>query len=533
MAEANYFCVKKKAYFITFPLFLGGMLGFLILPFFCLADQTTTSVTVIPPVCGNSIKEIGEQCDSDNLGSKSCADLGYDGGTLSCSASCGFNTLNCATNAETTAILLFTPSSESTYTMINEDVSAKITLPKDFYVQDLRLQMFSYEPSVIELEKPAPLEKSFVGKVYNFVFIDSNGATVSALSQPATLILTYTDADIVGVDENTLAPYHSEAGDSAWQLISGAVIDTVRKQVTFTTANFSSFVLIAFGAPLPSTPFCGDGSCNGSELCSTCPADCGNCPVVSSSGGGGGEYVYVAPVTGVIFSGQAYPNAIVTLLKDAQVAATTVASADANFSISISGLSAGNYIFSVYSEDNNGMRSSLLPFSVSVTSGTITNMSGIFIAPTIAVDKSEVKYGDNIAIFGQSVPNGEITIVVNSDQEFLRTIIADKNGAYLYNFDTTLLDMGWYFTKSKVALNDTISSFGQVISFVVGTKTILAKSTTSVKGDLNGDSRINLIDFSIMAYWYKRPVPPTFVDLNGDKKIDLIDFSIMAYYWTG
>jgi hypothetical protein len=25
-------------------------------------------------------------------------------------------------------------------------------------------------------------------------------------------------------------------------------------------------------------PFCGDGTCNTSETCSTCPADCGSCP---------------------------------------------------------------------------------------------------------------------------------------------------------------------------------------------------------------------------------------------------------------
>lgn len=31
-------------------------------------------------------------------------------------------------------------------------------------------------------------------------------------------------------------------------------------------------------------PACGDGACNGSETCSTCPADCGSCP---PSGGGG------------------------------------------------------------------------------------------------------------------------------------------------------------------------------------------------------------------------------------------------------
>ncbi len=51
--------------------------------------------------------------------------------------------------------------------------------------------------------------------------------------------------------------------------------------------------------------------------------------------------------------------------------------------------------------------------------------------------------------------------------------------------------------------------------------------------DLNNDKRVNLIDFSITAYWYKRPSPPATVDLNNDGKVNLVDFSIMAYYWTG
>ena len=96
---------------------------------------------------------------------------------------------------------------------------------------------------------------------------------------------------------------------------------------------------------------------------------------------------------------------MVTLLKDAQIAATTIAGTDAKFQINISNLSGGNYIFSVYSEDKKGLRSSLLTFPVSVTSGATTNISGIFIAPTIATDKSDVRRGDNIAIFGQSIPS--------------------------------------------------------------------------------------------------------------------------------
>jgi len=279
---------------------------------------------------------------------------------------------------------------------------------------------------------------------------------------------------------------------------------------------------------------CGDGSCfSGSENCSTCPADCGVCPV--SAGGGGGGYTPPV-VTQVNFKGRAYPGSKVTLLKDAQLAASVPAGSDANFEISLSGLSAGNFIFGVYSEDNKGNRSSLSTFSISVTRGAATQVSGIFIAPTIAVDKSEVKKGENIAIFGQSASQADVIISVNSEEEFFDKIKADENGAYLYNFDTSLLDMGQHFTKSKSVLAGAISSFGKAVGFIVGTKTVIAEpqaAPAKIKGDMNGDARVNLLDFSITAYWYKRPAPPPSVDLNGDGKIDLVDFSIMAYYWTG
>ncbi|TSD06643.1 MAG: Uncharacterized protein Greene07144_1133 [Parcubacteria group bacterium Greene0714_4] len=162
-------------------------------------------------------------------------------------------------------------------------------------------------------------------------------------------------------------------------------------------------------------------------------------------------------------------------------------------------------------------------------------MSGIFIAPTITVDKSEVKRGDNIAIFGQSVPQSEITIAVNSEEEMFVKTPADKDGAYLYNFDTAPLEIGSHLAKSKSALNGEISSFSKSVGFTVGTKNVASvkKVAQALKGDANGDSRVNLIDFSIVAYWYKRPSPPAHVDLNNDKKVDLVDFSIMAFYWTG
>jgi len=286
---------------------------------------------------------------------------------------------------------------------------------------------------------------------------------------------------------------------------------------------------------------CGNGvkesgeQCDAGESNGSCPATCSTSCTTNSCGGGGGGGGYVAPVTGAIFNGRAYPKSTVTLLKDAQIVATAIADTNANFSFNISGLSGGNYIFSVYSEDNKGNRSSLLTFPVSVTFGATTQISGIFLAPTIAVDKSEVKRGDNIAIFGQSASQANIVILVNSEEEFFGKTISDKEGIYLYNFNSSFVDYGTHYTKSKASIgNQAVSGFSNVISFKVGTKNVLAQLPKKIeKGDVNSDGRVNLIDFSIAAYWYKRPSPPATADLNNDGKVGLVDFSIMAFYWTG
>jgi len=245
------------------------------------------------------------------------------------------------------------------------------------------------------------------------------------------------------------------------------------------------------------------------------------------------------PTTQVIFSGKAYPKSSVTLLKDAQIMATTISGADANFKISLTNITSGSYIFSVYSEDNNGYRSSLLTFPLSVSSGVITNVSGIFISPTIDVDKSEVKKGEIIKIFGQAIPDSDITVIINSDTEIYAKTKADNIGAYLYNLDTLEIEMGDHLAKSRATLEEEISPLSKAISFIVGTKTVLKEiKKIPEKGDLNDDKKVNLVDFSIAAYWYKRPISSAFAaiesqKLNNDGKVDLVDFSIMAYYWTG
>ncbi|MEK7640973.1 MAG: dockerin type I repeat-containing protein [Patescibacteria group bacterium] len=264
-------------------------------------------------------------------------------------------------------------------------------------------------------------------------------------------------------------------------------------------------------------------------------------PSGGGGGGGGGGGAVVSGAATVMFSGRAYPKSSVTLLKDAAVAASSFAGSDTEFAFLLNNVTPGTYIFSLYSEDSQGRRSSLQTFPVSLTAGATTNVTGIFIAPTIAVDKSEVKKGDNIAIFGQTIPSAEVVISVNSEHELFVKTPADKNGIYLYNLDTVDLEYGQHFTKSKAASANAISAFSKSVGFAVGTKNVAAlpeAKSSVIKGDMNGDGKVNLVDFSVVAYWWNRVLTATAkvnVDdkLYPDGKITLRDFSILAYYWTG
>jgi hypothetical protein len=266
-------------------------------------------------------------------------------------------------------------------------------------------------------------------------------------------------------------------------------------------------------------------------------------PTAAAAGGGGGGGGGGGPVVSVggtvNLSGRAYPLSTVTILRDGQIAVTTIAGPDASFSTSLTGLSTGTYSIVVYGSDSAHNRSNPFTFSVFVTEGTVTNINGIFLAPTISVDKNQVKKGDTVIIFGESAANATVSITVNSANEFFAQAKSDAHGAYLYNFDSSVLEFGSHSTKSKSILGTEISPYSAAAAFTVGDKTVLTPAAKCPgRGDVNGDCKVNLADFSIAAFWYKRTLSAAFSaieksKLSGDNKVDLKDFSILAYYWTG
>ncbi|MFA5128105.1 MAG: hypothetical protein WC457_03855 [Patescibacteria group bacterium] len=296
----------------------------------------------------------------------------------------------------------------------------------------------------------------------------------------------------------------------------------------------------------------GGGSCaslgytSGTVSCTiACDYDASLCEYIAphhgGGGGGGGGVVTVPVATQVNFMGIAYPFGQVVILRDGQIATTTMADAAGNFSASVLKITGGNYVFGVYSVDGGDFRSAMQTITLNVTEGVVTTVSGIYIAPTIWADKSEVKKGESINFSGHSLPGVDVNLIVSSTEIISVKVKTNAAGAYAYTLDTTDLILGDYFAKAQSFYKTQVSPFSKIVNFKIGSSTVVAKQLCDgkiLKGDLNGDCRVNLVDFSIAAYWYKRTLSNTFIlkeaeQLNADDKINLTDFSIMAYYWTG
>jgi hypothetical protein len=279
------------------------------------------------------------------------------------------------------------------------------------------------------------------------------------------------------------------------------------------------------------------GTLTCSPLCTFDISQCSTYVPPGGGGGGGGGAPSTENTATVVFSGQAFPNSSISILRDGITSGTTVAGPDAKFQISLSGLSIGNYSFSLVAKDKDNLKSQTQSFAVGLSTGITTSVTGIFFAPTLAADKTQVKQGDTISFFGQTTPSASVSLVVHSDTATYATTSSDSKGIYFYQFDTTPLEMGLHQANSKASSQLSVSSLSAALSFIVGNESLLVKkdlkTETCAVGDLNCDKNVNIVDFSVLAYWYHRNSFPKDIDLNNDGKIDLVDFSIMAYHWTG
>lgn len=301
-------------------------------------------------------------------------------------------------------------------------------------------------------------------------------------------------------------------------------------------SDFGSYTCVTFGFE--------SGNLVCTATCRVSTAGCvalpnpGGSPGSGSAGGAAGGSTGYLPgatelqETKVIMRGKSYPDADVHVLLDGKVIGIVRTDAKADFYFETTGITPGIGSFGFWSEDKSGLKSTLLTLTFRVISRAVTTISGIYISPTIEVDKKSVRHGENIKIYGQTVPETEVHIHILSDKEIIQQTNSEKTGTWALNFNTTPLNEDFHTAKAlfQAAVEGNViqSGFSRSVSFYVGK---VGGEAVCPNADLNKDGRVNLTDFSILLYYWG--TDNACADQNQNGIVDLVDFSIMMYYWTG
>ncbi len=282
---------------------------------------------------------------------------------------------------------------------------------------------------------------------------------------------------------------------------------------------------------------CDDGNNTSGDICdSLCRAE-----EPAPPGGGGSPTVGSTPTlpappggilsqteTRVVLRGKAFPNRIVNVLLDGVAIATVNADASADFMYSTTEVTPGTATFGFWAEDPIGTDSLTTSVVFEVVQSAITTVANIFIPPTINVSERQVAPGGLLTFSGLTVPNASVDTQIDSDEPLSAT--ADTSGQWALQLDTASLGEGFHAAKSLFEITGGAaikSGYGRAVSFYVGDGT----PEGGVSPDLNGDGRVNLVDFSIFLLSWGTDNIRT--DFNLDGAVNLADFSIMLFAWTG
>ena len=358
------------------------------------------------------------------------------------------------------------------------------------------------------------------GFVLPTVTTDTPLATVS--ESGATLLGTLTDGGdspvtIEGFEYGLATPTYGTTTATSVGFGNGQFSANITGLVCATTYHFRAYATNAAGRST---------GVDGTFTTSDCPVNI--LPVISPGGGG----ILTASV--VNFSGLAYPGATVTILRDGVIIANVVADASGGFATPVSGIGAGSYVFYVYAKDPNGVVSASNVFPFVLNGKSVVNITGILVAPTLSADKIAVQGTDTLTLSGYATPNSQISISSKQLPNTYRAV-SDQSGQYQYILDASSLATGAYTLHAVSIVGGQTSPQSKGVLFLMGLSTVKNKKTSlgCAGGDLNNDGKVDIIDYSIMKYWYKKQNPPACVDLSSDGTVNLKDFSILASDWTG
>lgn len=300
-------------------------------------------------------------------------------------------------------------------------------------------------------------------------------------------------------------------------------------------------------------PYCGDGilkafygeECvpDGNNFCtdqckqkeapissSTPPAP----PPTPSGNGGGSGAVPMRAQTQVVFAGKAYPNTRVQILKDGQLQGIAQADGNADFSYNVANATPGPTTFGFWAEDNKKIRSITYTTTFQVTQNAVTNVGNVFLPPTIRALLPKVAPGSDIVLDGTTAPRSHVQLLTDKSSAPALMATSKDNGEWGANLPTTGMTPETYHQilpyLELITASGTVpqkSGNGAALNIFVGNNDVSAKTSN---GDINGDGKVNMIDFSMLLFRFGSGGPVG--DLNHDGKVNIADLSIMLFNWT-
>ena len=258
-------------------------------------------------------------------------------------------------------------------------------------------------------------------------------------------------------------------------------------------------------------------------------------PPPGGGGGGGGLIDGLIPVraqTRVVLEGKAYPNTSINVLEDGIIVGVVRSDNDANFSYETSNVTPGPTTFGFWAVDGRGVRSITFTTTFQVTQNAVTTVSNVFLPPTIDLKSKKVGSGDSLDALGTTAPSAKVSLFVDKEKDPRATATSSPAGSWNATIETLGLENeAFHAIKGmfeQIGVGEQAKSgYSQAVNFYVGTR----DAVNPGNGDLNGDGKVNLVDFSILLFHWGSD--HAVADLNQDGAVNLTDFSILLFNWTG
>ncbi|MEK7100560.1 MAG: peptidoglycan-binding protein [Patescibacteria group bacterium] len=158
-----------------------------------------------------------------------------------------FTTIGCvaSTTPDTATSTSVSASGGGTTSLTSSNTSLQVTAPSNFTATSssvvIQVQAIPDTDIMATLGKPASATTKVGAIVFDVKAIIDSSTILDSFDMPVTITYTYTDADIIGLDEATLKLYHFHS--DTWDMLDDCSVSVDSNTITCTTPNFSIFSL--------------------------------------------------------------------------------------------------------------------------------------------------------------------------------------------------------------------------------------------------------------------------------------------------